>query len=195
MTVITSDPGSFLAHYERHLGSVDRRFADDQEVHDIAVVSFKDRPERGVTTYATLGLSGCPLLMSAQTGLVRQELLVSANEAFEQEDVALFLLDLAVHVWRRDRALRCGEVVGPHIPVIPGSTLSAVYATNPSPFPDELWVVDAEPSPVVLAYIIPLSIAEADMLRTHGRDWFEERLERQNPDIWDLARTDEVHHE
>jgi hypothetical protein len=67
-----------------------------------------------------------------------------------------------------------------------------VYVTNPSPFDDSLTEFPGEPPPTVFAYLIPITAAEASLVEDRGWSWFEDQLERYDPDIWDLARTETV---
>ena len=92
----------------------------------------------------------------------------------------------------RGRALLRGEVIGPGTPVVAGSTLAAIYVTNPSPFDKSLTEFVSEQPATVFAYLVPITEAEAVLVRERGRRWFEEQLEQQNPDIWDLARTETI---
>ncbi len=85
-----------------------------------------------------------------------------------------------------------GEVIGPGAPVVAGSTLAAIYVTNPSPFDKSLTEFVSELPATVFAYLIPITEAEAELVREKGWRWFEDQLEQQNPDIWDLARNETV---
>ena len=89
-------------------------------------------------------------------------------------------------------ALLRGEVIGPGSPVIAGSTLTAVYITNPSPFDNSLTKFVSESPATVFAYLVPITATEAALVREHGWRWFEDQLEEQNPDIWDLERSDVI---
>lgn len=187
----TENPSSLPEHYERHLGRIVKGWSDDNRLHGVQVVCFEKQPEAGVTTYATLGLSR-HIVELPGAKQVRQELLISANESFSSNAVAGLVLSLAELVLQRSRALLRGEVIGPATPVATGSTLSAVYVTNPSPFDDSLTRFVSESPPTVFAYLVPITEAEAGLVHEKGWRWFEDQLEQQNPDIWDLARTETV---
>jgi hypothetical protein len=178
-------------HYEQHLGEITRGWSDEKRMHGVQVVCFEKQPEPGVKTYATLGLSRHIVELPGSKH-IRQELLISANEAFSSDAVAGLVLSLAEHVLRCGKALLRGEVIGPGEPVIAGSTLAAIYVTNPSPFDKSLTEFVSEPPATVFAYLIPIMEAESVLVRERGWRWFEEQLEQQNPDIWDLARTESI---
>lgn len=187
----TENLTSLPAHYEEHLGEITRGWSDDTRQHGIQVVSFDGQPEADVRTYATLGLSRHIVDLS-EARQIRQELLMSANIAFSPDAAAGLVLSLAEHVLRRGKALLRGEVIGPDAPVIAGSMLTAIYVTNPSPFAKSLTEFVSEPPATVFAYLIPITEAEAALVRERGWSWFEEELERQNPDIWDLGRAETI---
>lgn len=182
---------SLPEHYEQHLGEIARGWSDEKRMHGIQVVSFERQPEPGVKTYATLGL-GRHIVELPGSKQIRQELLMSANETFSADAVAGLVLSLAEHVLQRGKALLRGEVIGPGTPVVAGSTLTAIYVTNPSPFDKSLTEFVCELPAMVFAYLIPITEAEAKLVGDKGWRWFEDQLEQQNPDIWDLARTEAV---
>lgn len=187
----TEELASLPEHYERHLGKITKGWSDQKQAHGVQIVCFEKQPVRGVNTYATLGLSRHDLALSSSRR-VRQELLLSADEQFLPDAVAALVLSLAEYVLQRSSALLRGEVIGPGGPVIAGSTLTAIYVTNPSPFDTSLTEFPCESPAVVFAYLVPIFNAEATLIREKGWRWFEEELEQQDPNIWDLTRMEQV---
>lgn len=187
----TKNHMSLPNHYEQHLGEIDRGLIDEKRMHGIQVVSFDGQPEVGVRTFATLGLSRHIVDLSGARQ-IRQERLMSANETFSSGAVAGLVLSLAEHVLQRGKALLRGEVIGPWKLVVAGSTLTEIYVTNPSPFDSSLTEFVSELPASVFAYLIPITQAEAALVRERVWNWFEDELERQNPDIWDLVRTESL---
>jgi hypothetical protein len=182
-------PTTLPQHYEKHLGPIARGWSDDKRAHGVQVVSFENQPASGITTFATLGLGRH--IINQPNSTVRQELLMSAHERFPCDAIAGLVLSLAELVLRRGKALLRGEVIGPAAPVIRGSTLEAMYVTNPSPFDGSLTEFVSEPA-TVFAYLIPITSSEATLARERGWRWFEDELMRQDPDIWDLTRTESI---
>jgi hypothetical protein len=173
-----------VQHLEGHLGKVARGWGDAGKIQ---VVQFPDQPQKGVVTYATLGLSSTPLPMN-QGRVVRQELLVSVNSSFESKSVASFLLTFAEYVRAQNRALLRGDVVGPSGPLIPGVRASAVYASLPVFFEDDFATYRESSPPTVLVWLIPLLPEDAEFVNTHGWEAFEDKLESAAVDFWDLNR-------
>jgi hypothetical protein len=155
------------------------------------VLRFDDQPENGIATYATLGLSEEELdLKNGRT--VRQELLLSAHASLPNNEIASFLLYCAELIKERGRAALRGEVINLLYPLIDGATVSAVYATNPTPFDEGLAEFSNVSPPVIFALLVPITAKEVSLIGIHGWNWFETSLESQNPDIWDFKRDREI---
>lgn len=182
---------SVVKHLEHYLGEISYGWSDDKSLHAIKVVSFKDQPTNDIVTYSTLGLSEMELALPRERQ-IRQELVLSAHTSFSGEEIAGFMLSCAEHIAEQGRAVLRGEVIDPSRPLIKGVTVSAVYATNPTPFSDGFSEFANVTPPVIFVLLIPITKGENLLIRNEGWSWFEEMLESQDPDIWDLARTDQV---
>lgn len=182
---------SVVEHLEHYLGEISYGWSDDKSSYPIQVVSFNDQPASDIVTYATLGLSEVELtLPRART--IRQELVMSAHKSFSGEEIAGFILSCAERVLGRGRAVLRGEVIDPARPLINGATVSSVYATNPTPFPDGFAEFATVAPPVIFVLLVPITKGENLLINDEGWSWFEEMLESQDPDIWDLARNEQV---
>lgn len=171
-------------HLEQHLGTIAEGWGDRG---GIQVVRFPDTPEPGVDTYSTLGLSETALPMSGGRA-VRQELLVTVYASYDRTAVASFLLSFAEYIASQKRALLRGDVVGPSIPVIPGVRANAVYASMPVFFPDEFSTFRGSDPATVMVWLLPLPPVDAELVKSQGWDAFEDRLEAEAVDFWDLDR-------
>ena len=177
-------------HMERFLGTISEGWSDATGEFT-KVLRFDNRPENGIATYATLGLSEDELdLKNKRT--VRQELLLSAHASLPNNEIANFLLYCAEHIKKRGRAALRGEVIDFLYPLVDGATVSAVYATNPTLFDDGLAEFSNVSPPVIFALLVPITAKEVSLIGIHGWNWFENSLEAQNPDIWDFKRDQEI---
>ena len=174
-------------HLESHLGAIAEGWGSPAGESGVQVVRFRDQPDAGVSTYATLGLSDHILEMTGERR-VRQELLVAAHDRFPSGKVASFILTLAESLLTDHRALLRGDVIGPAEPIIPGSTARAVYATLPVVYEDSLASYEDITPPGVVVWLLPLLGTEVNYIRTHGWSAFEDRLEATDPDLFDLER-------
>jgi hypothetical protein len=182
---------SVAEHIEGYLGEISAGWSDTTSSHGIQVVSFRDQPMPSVTTYVTLGLSEVELALPRDRK-IRQEIVVSAHDSFSGNDIAGFLLSLAEHIKVRGRAVLRGEVVGPWHPILKGATVNSVYVTNPTPFDDGFAEFYRVEPPVIFALLIPITEKEVSLVSNQGWNWFEEMLESQDPDIWDLNRVEQI---
>jgi len=83
-----------------------------------------------------------------------------------------------------------GDVIGPRGPLFNGSSLQAVYVTMPVYYP-ESFAVYKEPdgSSKVIAWLVPITLAEVEYIRRHGWSEFENLLAQRNPDLLNPRRS------
>jgi hypothetical protein len=178
---------SLIDHLERSLGKISGGWNLPGKDGALQVVRFLDQPNVGVSTYVTLGVSRAVLPLGNGRE-VRQELLISAHDEFDPEQVASFLLTFSEYFLNQRRALLRGDVVGPSSPLIPGAEVVAVYASLPTMFGDEFWTFSGSTPPTVLVWLIPVHDEEVAFIKANGWSAFEDLLEARNPDLCDLRR-------
>jgi hypothetical protein len=177
---------SIITHLESYLGLIDKGWKDPAIGTRLQVVSFKDVPFDGARTYSTLGLSDH--VLAIRDRYIRQELIFSAYERFDHDQIASFLGTFAETVAKDHRALD-RIVIGPSAPIIRGVLLNSVYITQPSVYNESLAFYDGpEDTRTAVSWVIPIHETEADLVRLHGWETFETALEAQDPDLWDLHR-------
>lgn len=186
-----------LTHLEDHLGRIENGWA--VEVPDSRLrlqvvlfqgspLGFEGRPLVGVRAISTLGLSHTPLRVGDRGRRLRQELVAMFKESDGHGRLPAVLLDLALSALRRDVAYAPGDVVGPDEDLRISPVAAAFYTALPNYLPDSFQVCRATPEPVVLAWMVPVTDAEARYARTRGRDAFESVLESADPDVLDVSR-------
>ncbi|MBB3976070.1 hypothetical protein GGQ64_001257 [Rhizobium azooxidifex] len=186
-----SEKSSVPEHLEQYLGEIAHGWSGEDELQSIQVVCFNGKPQQGTTTYATLGLNDMILAMKG-TRTIRQELVISACTSFPEKDIARFLLYCAEKIKKRGHALLRGEVVNMGYPLIEGATVTALYSTNPTPFDDGFSEFRNTTPPVIFVLLVPITDNEVSLINKYGWNWFEDMLETQDPDIWDLKRSHEI---
>jgi hypothetical protein len=84
-----------------------------------------------------------------------------------------------------------GDVIPLPMPLLPGGTMTALYATHPVYFDDDfLSVVLENGVETAVVWLVPIGASEASFVRERGWDAFEEELARQDPDLLDLNRAE-----
>lgn len=179
--------GSLIAHVEESLGKLDSGWSFEKGSNQIQVARFANQPFEGATTYVTLGLSN-NLLPMPQGREVRQELVFTAYDNFPAEQIASFMLTFCDYILSRKRALLRGDVVGPSDPIIPGVAANAIYAAIPVVFNERFHTYNDSSPPTVMVWLLPLVGEEASFVKQNGWNQFEDLLEAEDPDLWDLNR-------
>lgn len=178
---------NIVDHVESFLGKIDYGWKNNDTESAISVARFCDQPVEGMNTYVTLGLSHHALSMPKERE-VRQELVFSVFDTVSSDDVVSFLLSFSGFILEKHEALLRGQVVGPAGPIISGSLMNAVYASMPVMFDDEFATFDGTSPSTVLVWLIPIFENEAKYVQEHSWEAFEDILEQQDPDLWDLNR-------
>lgn len=156
----------------------------------VQVCLFPDQPFKGATTLATLGLSNTVLTLGGGRK-VRQELLLGCLDGQQVDDLAGVLFAISEIVLRTGQALLRGEVI-PLGERIVDSSASALYASIPVAFPEDLaTLTDSTPATVVV-WLVPLLAPEATLVSLAGWSELEDRLEAADPNLFDLRRTSVV---
>ena len=173
-------------HLEQHLGPIERGWSAES-LPGVQVCLFRDRPETGVFSLATLGLSNSILAMSGDRN-VRQELLLAIRGDVFLDDLVKMLMHVAETLLARKRALLRGDVFPLGQPIGKGSAASALYSSIPVIFPESLATLRDSTPPTVFVWMIPLLASEAAFVESSGWSEFEDCMEAANPDLFDIAR-------
>jgi antitoxin YqcF len=188
-------PGNFIqalpAHLETVLGPIQFGWANPESSIDVQVVRFVNSPREHITSYATLGLSKYPLRQTSGK-VIRQELLTSCEGSKFESVIVNALCDVVEQTVTNSSPLKLGQIVASPRLVARGATPSAFFCTQPTPFSSELTEFEQGELPLVFVYLIAVLPDEVRQLSERGWSWFEEQLEAQDPNIWDLSRKDGI---
>lgn len=180
-----------VSHFESHLGPIVSGWSRDELGHELSftVALYERGPVSGTRTLGTLGLSKTPLPMRSPGSHVRLEVVMLYRDADGHGTLPSVLQDVCKQVLRDQRALLRGHVLGPRGPLTAGSTLEALYVAVPVYFPDTFATfVGSDLEPIVVAWLVPISSAEAQFVRHEGWETFEQLLVAVDPDLLDLSR-------
>jgi len=172
-------------HYEFSVGKIESGWSDDNSNYNIQIIKLKNSNEEKEVTLATLGMSDY-LLNLPDGRQLRQELIISMYDDYDNEDIAKSILSISESACCNGKALIRGQVLTDSIAVTPGFRLNSLYVTNPSPLGDK--ILSHGQSDLVFAYLIPIAAEEARLIESKGWRYFEDQLEDGNIDIFDLKR-------
>lgn len=181
-------PDDLIAHLETHLGPLAGGWAEDSAGVRLPfqIVWFPDAPSPGLITFATLGMSRH--VLHANSKDYRLELVMSIDDRFQSARIVSALVSIGEEVVARHEPLRRGDIVRMGDGLAEGSPLASLYVAAPTLLPDTFAVVDSTEPPTAFAWLIPITGAEVELVERHGWPWFEDRLEREQPDLFDLQR-------
>ncbi|MBX7114758.1 MAG: suppressor of fused domain protein [Myxococcaceae bacterium] len=175
-----------LEHLEKHLGLVERGWKFESPA-GLQVCLFRNQPQPGLVTLATLGLSNHVLAMS-NGRTVRQELLFGLPADGQLNRFAPLLAHVADCILREHRALLRGEVFPVGEKLSPQATSQDLYVSMPVAFPDDLAELSDSTPATVFVWLMPLMPKEAAFVRDVGWNKLESRLEAADVDVFDLQR-------
>ncbi|HEX3956225.1 MAG TPA: suppressor of fused domain protein [Trebonia sp.] len=138
--------------------------------------------------FSTVGLSKFELTSRRTRKSIRHELIMCVPDSLRDGSVPGLLQQVGLTTLRSGNALLRGDVIGPAGPVLPGSSLTALYVGVPVYFPDEFAEVEEDGKTIIIAWLVPISDSEADYITEHGWRQFEHLLAEKDPDLVDVSR-------
>ncbi len=177
----------FIEHVERFLGNINQGWGDKSSHQGLQIISFKNKPEEGVDTLITLGLSRHILDISSSKK-VRHELLFSIHASYSSINIFSFLLSLCEMIVKSHKPLFRGEVIQLPVDIVKKVHFDAIYCAIPVFFDDDFATCYETNPPTVIVWILPINENEADFILKNGWDKFEDILEEANIDFFALTR-------
>lgn len=173
-------------HLERNLGPISTGWSSSS-LAGVQVCLFEPQPGPGLFTLATLGLSLSPLGLTPSKS-VRQELLFVVQDFRPPNEFVQLVLHVADELTTKRRGLLRGEVVALESRIAADSDAMALYASLPVVFSDSLATLDTTIPPTVFVWLFPVLPAEVQLIQSAGWEAFEDRLEAEQPDLFDFSR-------
>ncbi|WNB76607.1 suppressor of fused domain protein [Methylomonas koyamae] len=178
---------NIIEHVESYLGEIDQGWnAPPESKNRFSVARFRNQPVEGMSTYVTLGLNHHILLMKKIE--IRQELVFSVFESVPSDEIVSFLFRLIDLILSKHEALLRGQVIGPGKPLFSESPMNAIYTSMPVIFEEGFNTFNGSSPPTILVWLIPIFESEARYVQEYGWEAFEDILEKEDPDLWDLKR-------
>lgn len=164
------------------------RIADQEKTTSVDILLSADRPEDGLTSYGTVGLSEIPLERDGSEYPIRLELLGLCDNSCPEFANALAT---AAFFISRSKWFCCPGTIFPGIlqPFSISPVLRHFFFVPPFAWDNELNATMAiEDREVTWLLAAPISDAERDYAREHGDSALEDLLIESNVDIADVRR-------
>jgi len=173
-------------HYDRWLGAP----ADAWSVQgiDVSVALFKNVPERGLHTFASIGLGAHELGLGKKK--IRQELLLTCRAEYASWPLQKHLFGAANVALDQHRAYLRGDAIdiGKVQPDEPRCRLTGFAFSDPVRFSDDFMVLQALQPPLMVVEMLAITRAEHQQIEQHGIDWLLDRCSDGKLDELDFLR-------
>lgn len=160
---------------------------DEDKSNSIDLLSCNDRPQGGVVSYATIGLSDYALLKDGIDIGVRTEIVgacASSCTAFAN------IISTAAFCVINSKWYCAHGVVFPDIVSTYkcSSTMEHLFFVSPFLWEDEFKTLELDSKTVAWLMAIPISEAEYQIVESKGSDHLEDLFEEKQIDIFDINR-------
>lgn len=164
-----------------------RRFWDDHHENHVDILDCKDRPQVGVSSFATLGLSDSPLCLDGAEYAVRAELVGACGNSFSDFDHAMATAAFCV---MNSKWFCAPGVVFPDVLSMYSCspTMKHILFVPPFLWEDELKTMKFETKNVAWLLVVPISEEEREYGIVNGFDALEDLLMGNKIDVFDLRR-------
>src|SRR5262249_44332691 len=127
---------ALITHLEAHLGQIQGGWQRDPDKRKLLfqIVRFAHGPVPGTKALTTLGLSNHPLKSRVSEKIIRCELVMLVRNG--SKSLPGILQQVAMEMLQSRFAVLRGDVLGPRGPLVDGSKMQALYASNPVYFPE-----------------------------------------------------------
>jgi len=167
------------------------RFWDDRRAHSLDILSCSDRPQDGVTSFSTIGLSDHPLFQDGSEFHVRVELVGAVGSSFQKFDDALASAGFCII---NSRWFCCPGAIFPDVlsEYNCSKTMRHFYFMPPFLWESRLQTMTLGQKKVAWLMPIPISEAEREFVALNGRSALEGLFAERQIDVFNLNRRSEV---
>lgn len=163
------------------------RFWDDNHNSYVDILSNIDRPDKGVTSYGTIGLSDYPLILDKEEYPARVELVGACDSQYTYFSNILATSAFCVI---NSEWFCCPGTVFPDIVAMydNSKTMRHIFFTSPFLWESELTPVVIDSNHITWLLLVPISESELIYSEKHGPTALEDLFVEKQIDIYDLNR-------
>jgi hypothetical protein len=179
---------ALVEHLERFLGGVlDGWKSIDSKARPLFDVVRYAGPFEGCVAFSTLGLSNYVLNSRVSAKKVRCELLMITRDSGAW--IPSLLDQIGAEFVSLGFAPLRGDVIGPRGKIGGEYEMTALYSSIPIYLPEQFASCELPSGEqVIFIWLIPLYEREAELINNRGWKFFEQELEKQDPDLLDMRR-------
>ena len=179
---------ALVDHLERFLGGiVDGWKYIDSERRSLFDVVRYNGPFKGGSAFSTLGLSKYPLSSRVSGKKLRCEFIMLTRDLGEW--IPRLLDQVGSEFVQSGFAPLRGDVIGPRGRMADEYEMTSLYSSIPIYLPEEFSSCELpNGEQIVFIWMIPIYDREAELVKDRGWRFFEQELERLDPDLLDMRR-------
>jgi hypothetical protein len=189
MTTVTADNKTICRYAAQALGGHPKvtRFWDNDHKSHVDILECTDAPQKGVKSFATVGLSDWPLIKDKKKLGLRLELVGACRSQFERFDNALSTAAFCIinSKWFCGPGTIFPDVLKMHQC---SRTMRHLLFVPPFLWDDELQTLKIKKTEVAWLLAVPISEREMRFAEQHDADQLQDLLEEKQIDIFDLGR-------
>lgn len=162
-------------------------FADDTNQNSIDIYIGENRPDIGINTYSTIGLSKYPIDLICEDGReIRVEYIGMCNSDFHE--FSNIVASCAFNIIKDNYICKPGMVAVDAIAdYCDELEMKHIYYTVPI-FWENLQGIEYDNKIINWLYVVPISDKELEYINEYGDEKFEELLEEKNINVFDIYR-------
>ena len=163
------------------------RYWDDNHENFVNILESVNSPQKGVSSFATIGLSDHPLIFKGKEFDARLEIVGACGSNFKNFDN---VLSTAAFCVINSKWFCAPGVIFPDVLSMYdlSPTMSDLYFVPPFLWEKDLQTVNFEGKQIAWLLAVPTSKAESAFAQEKGPDRLEELFEKNQIDIYDLHR-------
>ncbi|MCJ8311613.1 MAG: suppressor of fused domain protein [Saccharospirillaceae bacterium] len=173
-------------HLDKVLGVQENQTTHSFEDNDFWILEYENTPFDKVKSYISVGL-GRHLLKQPSGKNIRQELMFTILKKFEHVSIEKSLASLSLDFIDRHIPIPDNQVIPWQGGVFEDYEYSAVYCTSARHMPEEFEIINGNPL-LVFVWLIPIFPEEREYIQIFGWESFEELIDEQQPNFFDLDR-------
>ena len=175
-----------VKHLDQVLGIQEDQNAYSYKDEGFWVLEYKDKPSPNCISLVTIGL-GRHLLKQESGGSIRQELIMTVWDEYSDFRPEEKVASLALDFLERHIPIPNHQVIPWEGGVFEGLEFSALYCTSARHMPEEFELIRGE-TDLIFVWLIPIYPEEQNYCINSGWSAFEELINDQQPDFFDLKR-------
>lgn len=162
-------------------------FWDENEKNHVDILTCEGQPQKGVTSYSTIGLSDAPLIKGEEEFGVRLELVGAC--ASSCQDFGNVLSTAAFCIVNSKWFCSPGVIFPDIVSMYDcSSTMQHLFFAPPFLWSDELKTLELDSKTVAWLLAVPISEAELRYAESEGTEKLEELFEQHQIDVYDINR-------